>query len=285
MAMFAVLMWALNYPAIRYVLPYYSPGSIAILRIFISSIFLIVVAAIKKIRLPEKKHLPRIVLCGFIGIFLFNVFLNVGASYVASGVGSFIINSSPVFTLIMSRFILKEVVRPACWFGIIISFCGLMTVMMSQVAGFSINVGVLILLLAAFSTSGYNVILRSLLKTYTAFEATTYAVVSSTVFFLVFIPDAVRDISANPPMIASFFIVQMGIFPAGLAYLAWGFALAKAEKTAHATVFLYLTPFIAAIIGYLWLRESIYLLSMVGGAVIIGGMVLTNTLGKSKNKT
>jgi drug/metabolite transporter (DMT)-like permease len=126
------------------------------------------------------------------------------------------------------------------------------------------------------------VILRSLLKTYTSFEITTYCVTSAAVFFLVFIPSVISDLPGGPPLSANLVIISMGVFPAGLAYLTWGYALSKAEKTAHVTVFVYLTPFIATLIGYFWLGEAIYLLSILGGVAIIAGMVLTNTLGKSK---
>jgi len=284
MAMFSVLSWAANYPATRYALQYYSPSSIAALRLFTSAIILIIVGVAKKIRPPDKKDLPKIIACGFIGIFLFNIFLNIGASYVVSGVGSFIINSAPVFTLVLSRFFLKETVKPACWIGVLVSLCGLVTVMLSQTTGFSLNIGVVFLLLAAIATSTYNVIARSLLKTYTFFESTTYCVTAAAAFFLTFIPFIIREFPGNHPLSASLIIFLMGVFPAGLAYLTWAYALSKAEKTTHVAVFLYLTPFIATLIGFFWLGEFIYILSLIGGAVIIGGMVLTNTLGKSQKQ-
>jgi len=282
MAMVSILSWAANYPATRYVLQYYSPGSIAMLRALIAAAILLTVAFARKTRLPEKKDLPRIVIAGFVGIFMFNVSMNIGASYVVSGVGSFIINSAPVFTLILSRLFLKEIVKPACWIGVMISFCGLVTVMMSQTTGFTLNIGVFILLICALAHSSYNVILRGLLKTYTFLETATYTVTTAAVFFLTLTPLFVRDLPNRPPLSANLVVFLMGIFPAGLAYLTWGYALSKAEKTTHVTVFLYLTPFLATLIGFLWLGEPIYLLSIMGGVVIIGGMVLTNTLGRSK---
>ena len=282
MAMFSVLMWAANYPATRYALQFYSPAAIAALRLFTSAVILIIIGAAKKIRLPDKKDLPKIIACGFIGIFLFNIFLNIGATYVVSGVGSFIINSAPVFTLVLSRLFLKETVKPACWIGVLISLCGLVTVMLSQTTGFTLNIGVVFLLFSAISTSAYNVIARNLLKTYTFFESTTYCVTAAAAFFITFIHFINLEFPGNHPLSASLIIFLMGVFPAGLAYLTWAYALSKTDKTTHVAVFLYLTPFISTLIGFFWLGESLYILSLAGGFVIIGGMVLTNTLGKSR---
>ena len=282
MAIVTIFFWAANYPATRYVLPYYSAVSISVFRILTAAAVLIVVGVVKKIRLPYKRDLPKIVFGGFLGIFLFNIFFSIGAENVVSGVGSFIINSAPIFALIMSRLFLKEIVKPACWIGVILSFCGLVTVMLSQTAGFSFSRGVIILLLAANATSAYNVILRSLLKTYTYFETAAYCVTTAAVFFLTLIPFIIRDLPASPPLSASLVVVLSGVFATGLAYLTWGYAMSKAEKTAHITVFMYLTPFIASLIGYLWLGDTMTTWALLGGFVIIAGMLLTNTLGKSQ---
>ena len=102
------------------------------------------------------------------------------------------------------------------------------------------------------------------------------------VFFLVFIPNVISDLRAGPPLDASLVVFLMGLFPGAVAYLTWGYALAKAQQTAHVTVFLYLIPFLAALIGFLWLRETMAIWAFIGGVAIIAGMIVTNTLGRSR---
>jgi len=251
-----------------------------LLRFVLAAVIMVVIGIIKKIRLPKKKDLPIFAAFGVCGIFLYNFFFNTGTVNVAAGVSSFIIASSPVFTLILSRLLLKEVVKPACWAGVALSFCGLVVVMLSQTMGFSFNTGVLLLLCAAVSGSILNITQRKLVKTYTAFEATTYAMFIGTFCMLVYIPDVVRELPGST-LTVNLIIVHMAVFPAILAYLSWGFALSRAKKTTHVTVFLYLVPFLASLLGYLWLGETFSIWALFGGVVIIAGMVLTNTLGKS----
>ena len=279
MATLSILMWSTNLPATRYLLEFYSPGSIALLRSLAALIFLCAVSAVKGIRLPEKKDVHMFALCGISGIFLFLVFQTLGARYVVSAVGSFIINSSPVFTLILATLLLKERVKPICWAGVVISFCGLATIMVSQTTEFSLNIGVIILLGAAFVTSIFNITQRSLVKKYSFLEVVTYAKIAATVCMLIFVPNVARDLHGSN-LGAILILVYLGVFPGALAHITFTYALSKAEKTTHITVFMYLTPFITAVIGYFWLGESFSLLSFLGGVAIIAGMVITNTLGK-----
>ena len=279
MALVTILMWSSSFAATRFSLEHYSPGSIMLLRFITASITLIVIGIIKKIRRPKKKDLPMFVAGGCIGIFLYMFFFNTGAVTVVSGVSSFIIASSPVFTIIMSRLLLKEVVKPACWAGVAVSFCGLVLVMLSQTTEFSLNIGVLLLLGSAICTSGHNVIQRGLLKSYTALEATTYTILAATVFMLAFLPNVIRELPGSP-LPVNLVVIYLGIFPAALAYLSWGWALSKVKKTTYVTVFLYLTPLVASAIAYFWLGETFSVLALLGGVVIIAGMVITNIVNR-----
>jgi len=278
-AMATVLMWASGFPATRYLLQYYSPGAIMLLRFIVASLILIAIGAIKRIRLPKVRDLPLFAAFGICGVFLFNFFLNTGTIHVVSGVSSFIVASSPVFTLIWARVFLKEIVKPACWAGVGLSFCGLMVVMLSQTTGFTLNAGMLYLIGAAIAGSILSISQRQLVKTYTVLETATYSILIGTLCMLIYIPDIIIEFpgSTLPYNLA---ILYMSVFPAVLAYITWGYALSKAEKTTHVTVFLYLVPFIATLIGYIWLGETFSLWSLFGGVVIIGGMVLTNVIGR-----
>jgi len=138
---------------------------------------------------------------------------------------------------------------------------------------------VFFLLGAAILTSVYNILLRGLSKTYSSLEIAFYSLIPTVILMLVFIPDAVRDIPTST-LSANIVVVLLGIFPAGVAHLAWAYSLANAEKTTQVAVFLYLIPFITTIIAFFWLGETVSIWSFLGGVIIIGGMVLTNTLGK-----
>ena len=292
-ATFAMLLWSSAFPITRYVLQYYSPVTIMLLRFAAATVTLIIIGKLRKIRLPAPKDIPLFALCGLSGVFIYSYLFNTGSVTVVSGVSSFIITSSPVFTLIIARVFLKEKAKPVCWVGVGVSFIGLAAVTLSQTTEFTFNFGVILLIFAAIASGVWTNVVRKLstkkplteasAKPYNALEITTYTILSGTVGMLIFIPSAVREIP-DSMLTVNIFVIFLGIFPSALGYLTFGYALSNAEKVAHITVFLYLVPFFSALIAYFWLGETLTIYALIGGIIIIVGMVITNYFGKDTKK-
>jgi len=288
-ATFAILLWSSAFPITRYVLQYYSPVTIVLLRFTAASVTLIIIGIIRKIRLPALKDIPLFALCGLSGVFIYSYLFNTGSVTVVAGVSSFIITSSPVYTLILTRLILKEKVKLICWIGVGVSFIGLGAVTLSQTTEFALNSGVFLLILAAISSGVWTIVVRKLstkkpeqeasTKPYNAMEITTYAITSGTIGMLIFIPSAIREIP-DSLLTVNLLVIFLGIFPSAFGYLAYGYALASAAKVAHITVFQYLIPFFSALIAYFWLGETLTMSALIGGIIIIIGMIITNLTGK-----
>ena len=280
-ALITVFLWASAFPAVKYLLDYYSPTSILVFRFLVASLTIIAVILIKKVKLPDKKDVPLFVLAGFLGIFLYFLLFNYGVNLVPSGVSSFLIASAPVFATLFSIFILKEKVKLLSWIGILVSLCGLLVVTASQMSGFIMNMGVILLVGASIATSLYTIIQRKLVKKYTPFEAAAYSVLFGTVFTLVFLPDLIREFP-QVPLAINMIPLYLGVFPAAIAYLAWSYALAKARSTAHVTMFMYLVPFLATILAFFFIGEQITLFAFIGGVVIIAGMLISGLAKKEE---
>jgi len=278
-AMLATILWASAFPATRYALQYYSPVSLMVMRFVIASITLGIIGILMKSKPPKLKDLPLFLGSGLSGVFLYSYLFNTGSVSVPAGVSSFIIASSPVFTLILARIYLKEIIKPVCWIGVLLSLCGLAVVTLTQATEFSFDAGVMLVVCAAICSGIYSTIMRVLTKTYTALEATTYTIIMGTLGTLLFLPVAIREIP-DSNMTVNLVVIFMGIFPAAFAYFSWSYALAKARKTANVTVFSYLIPFVSALIAYIWLSETLTVYVMIGGFIIITGMMLTNIFGR-----
>ncbi|MCL2820215.1 MAG: DMT family transporter [Oscillospiraceae bacterium] len=278
-ALLAAFLWASAFPATRYALDYYSPVSLMVMRFGAASITLGIVGIIRKISLPKVGDIPLFIASGLSGVFLYSYLFNTGSVTVPAGVSSFIIASAPVFTLILTWIFLKETAKPLCLIGIAVSVCGLAAVTLTQITEFSFDFGLFLVILAAVSSGIYSTVMRVLTKKYTALEATTYTILTGTLGTLIFLPNAISEMPASN-LTVNLLVVFMGVFPAALAYLAWSFALAKAQKTVHVTVFSYLIPFISAFIAFIWLHETMSLLTLAGGIVIIAGMIMTNYFGR-----
>jgi drug/metabolite transporter (DMT)-like permease len=76
-------------------------------------------------------------------------------------------------------------------------------------------------------------------------------------------------------------IIYIGIAVV-IAHLCWAKVLSRIEATKGAT-FLYSVPVMTIVIGFLWLDELPSIISCLGGAIILGGVILSN-LKKSKHQ-
>lgn len=275
-ASLAIFFWASAFPGIKYALRFYSPPVIMLFRFVVATLALIAVAMVKRMKLlPEREDIPFFILTGGIGIFVYMWLFNVGTGMVESGVSSFIIAASPVFTLILSLVFLKERVSGISVLGIGISALGLIIIAVSKVAGFEMNLGIVILIGAALCTSCYNMLLRKILVKYSGLSTTLFAFIFGTIPMFAFLPQFLRELPAAPAS-ANWMIVYMGIFPGAVSYMAWNYAISYAEKVATVANFMYLNPFIASGLAYLFLGEVLPPLAFVGGMVIVLGLLVAN---------
>ena len=271
----AAFFWGSAFPAVRYSLQYYSPEAIMLFRFLVASVVLLGYCAFKRTPPPQKRDLPLFIAAGFLGLFLYMWAFITGTSFVSAGVSSFIIASSPIFTLILSIVFLREKAGLLIWVGVLISFAGIAMISFAQSGEVQLNFGILLLLAASVCGSIFTIIQKRLVLKYTAIQSSAYSVGIAALFMCIFLPVLVREFP-QAPMSANLVIIFLGIFPAAAAYFLWSLALSYAEKTIYVTSFLYIVPFLASIIAFLWLGEGISAPALVGGVIIIAGMIITN---------
>lgn len=273
-----ICFWASSYIGIRITIKYYTPPALSLLRFLVASIFLGFYALIFKISLPKREDLPLISLTGLLGFTLYNWILNLGTKTVTAGISCFLISTAPIFTSLLSFFFLKEKPNLWGWLGIIISFLGLGMMIFSENTHNQFNPGVLLVLAASFLISLYNILQKYLLRSYSPLEATTYSIWSGTLFMLVFSPSLLKEFDSVPFPI-NMVVVYLGVFPAAIGYLLWSYALSRTTKTAYVASFMYLTPLLTIVMGWILIKEIPYFLSVIGGLIVLGGMALTNAKG------
>lgn len=258
----------------------YGPGELALLRFGTASIALALYALAKRMRRPERADLPRIGLAGLLGISIYHVALNFGEVTVNAGAASMLISAGPVFTALLSALFLHERLTRTGWGGILLAFAGVTLIALSGGTGLRFTPGSLLILLAAAVAAAFSILSKQSLRRYTALEFTSYAIWAGTLPLVIFLPGLLRQAPAAAPA-ATLAVIYLGIFPAAIAYVLWNYALSRMPASLLSS-FLYLSPVLAIFIAWAWLGEIPALLTVLGGAVAIVGVVLVQTRGSAR---
>ncbi|HXZ10116.1 MAG TPA: EamA family transporter, partial [Paraburkholderia sp.] len=99
---FTIVSWAAAFPFIRIGLQGLLPLHLAAARFATAAVLVIAWLAWKRPRLPAWRDALRFLLCGLLGIAVYNALLNTGEKTVAPGAASFIINTLPIFTAVLA---------------------------------------------------------------------------------------------------------------------------------------------------------------------------------------
>lgn len=267
-----ILLWSSAFSCTKLALDQYAADSLGVLRYLFATLLLLVICILKKIKLPDKKDIPLFFLSGAFGFTIYMVAFNKGMQTITSATSSILVATGPIFTAVLAYFIYKEDIKPLGVFAITIEFTGILVLTLWD-GIFSVNKGILWTISAAFSFSLYNIVQKKLFQKYTVFQTTAYSIFAGTLLLLVYLPSAWPEY-LHASVLQKINVMYMGMFPSGIAYILWGKALSIAEKTSDVTNYMFITPLLAMILGFIVVMELPTRATFVGGGIILAGLVL-----------
>lgn len=267
-----IVLWASAFPGIRAALQGYGPGELALLRYLVASATLAAYAVFSGMRPPPLRHWRPFLAIGATGFTLYNLALNYGERTVTAGPAAFLVATVPLFTALLAARVLQEPIGRRLLVGLAVGLAGVGIIAVAE-GGMRVDPGAVLVLGAAISQAAYFVLQRKWLSTYRPLELTTYAIWAGTLLMLPFLPGLVAQVREAPPE-ATVAVLYLGVLPGAVAYVTWAYVLSRMPASVAAP-YLYLAPVVATLIAWAWLGETPRALALVGGALSLGGVAIS----------
>lgn len=274
-----VVLWASAFVGIRAAAPHFSPGALALGRLLAGAVTLVAFLVLRREGLPPRAAWPGIVVSGVLWFGVYMVALNWGEREVDAGTAAMVVNVGPIVMALLAGWLLHEGFPPRLLGGIVVACCGAVVVglSMSGEGGASV-LGVLLCLVAAVTYAAGVVAQKPALRHATALQVTTFGCVIGAVACLPFAPQLVTEVGRAPARI-TLVVFYLGVFPTALAFTTWAYALARttAGRMGSTT---YLVPAVVIVISGLLLHEVPAPLTILGGALCVGGVAVSRLRGR-----
>lgn len=284
-----VFLWASAFPLTKIIGAQVSANPLSLIRCFIAALLMIVIGLAARspelhLRKPFKAvDLLYFLVTGATGFAVYFICFNTGLVTLTSAESSVISATAPVITSIMVFFIYNERIKLIGWIAIFAAFAGV-AIMMLWNGVFSIKVGAFWILGMSVVFSVYSVINRKLTaKGYNALEIVAYSAIFGTLMLVWLVPQTVHEL-ANADVAAIWSVVYLGVFPTGISYILWAKAIELADNTSEVTNYMFVTPLLSTVMGFMMLHEVPDLATIVGGLVIIASVVVFNLKGLPEDR-
>lgn len=274
----AMVFWGLSFIWSTQVFNYLNPTTTIFFRLIISCVFLgVLLFSLGLFEKVHKKDLKLFALAALFEPFLYFIFESYGLLNSAPVVSSAIIATIPLFTPIAAFFFLKERLTPWNIVGFIISFFGVIFMLLNKNLELTVSLkGIVFLFTAVFVAVAYSIALRKLTMLY---KPLTITFVQNILGMIYFIPMFFIMEKVSPSQIAQIGgyilpLLSLGVFASSVAYTLWAYAFSKLGA-AKANIYSNLIPVFTAIFSCIIIGEMINIQKIIGILLVIGGLILS----------
>ena len=282
----AMIFWGMSFVWSTQVYENLNPTATIFLRLVVATIFF--TAILFTFRLNEKIHrkdLKLFALAAMFEPFLYFIFEGYGLKNTSPIIGSGIIALIPLVTPIAARIFLKERLTAMNIVGFIVSFVGVIVLLLNKNLEFIASAkGIVFLCCAVIVAVGYSIALIKLTKLYKPLTITWMQNIIGMIYFIPMVVIMERFEPSNFANVGAYIVplVCLGVFCSAVAYALWAFAFSKLGAS-RANVYSNLIPVFTAIFSYFIIHESLTVNKIAGVVLVVGGLILSQM--KPKNGT
>lgn len=271
----ATLTWATNMVLGRWLRDDIGPLTLAASRFAIASALY---AALLQRRPPEERRLGSdrwlLLAMGIIGVALFAPTLYLGLHFTTAVNATLINGLGPLITGLLAALLIREPMSRRQVGGAIVALFGVLVLIsggsLAFWRGMQTNVGDLIMVGAVTLWGLYSVLSRRAMYHRSALSTTAFSAFLGLPLLLLAAVWEIQTfpVNASPQLILA--VLYIAIAPTVVGFLSWNEGVRRLGPSG-AMVFYNTLPLYGALLGILFLGESIGPANLIGGALIIGG--------------
>ncbi|WP_047449513.1 DMT family transporter [Alistipes sp. ZOR0009] len=282
----AVIFWSLSFIWYKTALQYFSPVGIITFRLTISSIILLVVGtALRQLQKFRLKDFKPLFIMTLFEPFIYSLCEANGLTMVSSTLAAVIIATIPLFTPIGAFLFFKEKISMQNTLGILLSVIGV-TLVAYQTGNHAQGsfMGILLMFGAVIAAIGYAIGLKKMTQRYNSFSIVAYQNLLGAIMIIpVFlITDRITPVMFSYEALLPIF--KLTIFASTIAFVLYAYTM-KHLSIAKLNVFLNLIPVFTAIAAYYLLNDKFSTTNLIGIAVTLAGLYVSQITLKSKTES
>jgi drug/metabolite transporter (DMT)-like permease len=275
----AALCWGSAPVATRYLLAYFNPLPLLLLRFLIAAIFFLPMLLALRTFSWSRGDWVLAIFCGLTAIIGYNVTVTYGLRWIPAGIAGLLIATEPIWIALISMGLLRERLRWPVVCGLLLSLVGIAILFgTASLESFAHGnptflAGAALTLLAAVMWAIYVVAVRPLSCKFGARSSTALTIVLGTIPLLAFGNTHLVPRVIALPFAAWIALILLGIGSSVVATICFNYGAARTSSS-RAGLFLYLVPLVSVAGGGLFLHEQIGSTVIVSGLLIMAGVAL-----------
>jgi len=274
------VFWSGVFPAVNIVLKSMGLFTSVFLRFWWAAVILLILLRWREHRLPRlsPREFVMVLVLGVLGISVYNCLFSYGLTLVEASRAALIVPTNPAFTALFAAILLKEHLGRVRAAGVALSVLGALWVLargsFQNLASFEFGVGELVLVACIFMWSAYTLLGRVALSSLSPLALIAYVMALGSLPVAVpawFEYESLARVTWQGWTALGYLVVFGTVLP-----FLWFYEGVKALGAARAAQFINLVPPIAVMESVFFLNESITPGLLVGMALVVAGLYLTN---------
>lgn len=275
----AVFVWGISFINIRVAMGVMGAMTLGGLRFMMATLILFIIMKMLKVDLKiNKKDLPLFIIAAGIGITVYFYFENNGVKYTSASIASIIIGAIPVFSVIAEVLIYKKKMTKVLVGSVILSVIGV-----GMIVGLDLQdlenggsiIGYLMMFGAVISWIIYSIANKPLFERYDQGVITFYQSLIGLLFFLPFMPFETNQWDKIFTMNIFLHVFFLAAFASALGFYLYLKGL-DYLGISESSIYINLIPVVTVIISFFWLGETLSLMQLVGGGLVIASVYIMN---------